>query len=234
MIIEEMVLEEWRFLLRDLENITGGDLLGREFVYRGQRMADWGLVTSFDRRADGSLKKRNDNFTSCIEQFKADAAHILPRDLSFGDLISLAQHYGLPTRVLDWSYSPYIGLFFAVTEAAATRQTAPAALWIMNRNKTSAEIDENEFTFVEYSDRQDDRILSQKGVFSMLKIDQEDLGAFIQTKRVSGLLKKVTITPNCFEPLSRHLRAMDITFARLFPGLEGQAREIAFRNNLIM
>ncbi|MBJ6373120.1 FRG domain-containing protein [Sedimentitalea arenosa] len=210
MVIEERVLDDWRFLLRDLEDVTSGDLLGRDLVFRGQRVSDWGLVTSFDRRASGSLKRRNERFTLCMEQFKTDAAHILPNALPLGDLISLAQHYGLPTRVLDWSYSPYIGLFFAETEAVSTNQTKPAALWIMNRKKVSEEIDENEFVFVEYSDRKDDRILSQKGLFSMLKIDQDDLEAFFREKKIPGLLRKVTITPNCFEPLSRHLRAMDL------------------------
>jgi hypothetical protein len=41
----------------------------------------------------------------------------------------LAQHYGLPTRLLDWSESPLIGLYFAATEGHEDRDGCVWALW---------------------------------------------------------------------------------------------------------
>ncbi len=42
--------------------------------------------------------------------------------LSDLELSALAQHYGAPTRILDWSLSPYISAFFAFMDAIVLRQ----------------------------------------------------------------------------------------------------------------
>jgi hypothetical protein len=41
------------------------------------------------------------------------------------------QHYGVPTRLLDWTYNPYIALFFALTDANIKSSQA-AAVWVLD------------------------------------------------------------------------------------------------------
>ncbi|WP_205954656.1 FRG domain-containing protein [Pantoea stewartii] len=55
----------------------------------------------------------------------------LERDLL--EIASIAQHYGLPTRLIDWSYNPYTAAFFA-SNGRPSASKGKICLWMMNTN----------------------------------------------------------------------------------------------------
>lgn len=99
--------------------------------YRGQSDSSWKLLPGF-YRLDSPPSE-----STLLKRFKQSAAMLLGRspDCSF-DWLFLMQHYGVPTRLLDWSESPLVGLYFAVEDQD---QTVDGSIWSLkpselNRN----------------------------------------------------------------------------------------------------
>jgi len=93
--------------------------------FRGKGQETWHLEPKLLRNAPaGTLE------THFINRFKQNASFLLERTpASEFDWLFLMQHYGMATRLLDWSESPLVGLYFAVEEAQ--HHDSDGALWAL-------------------------------------------------------------------------------------------------------
>ena len=66
-----------------------------------------------------------------MKQFKQNAFQFLsaPPKANLNGFF-LMQHYAIPTRLLDWTENPLVGMYFALQDYDAKRKQA-AALWCM-------------------------------------------------------------------------------------------------------
>jgi len=88
------------------------------WIYRGQS-EDWPLKTSLERaceRSNISLKDAPSLEQALITNFRRrydgnDQQFVLSDTLY---CLALMQHHGAPTRLLDWTYSPYVALYFSL------------------------------------------------------------------------------------------------------------------------
>jgi len=124
--LKEIHISSWNDFLNTVRGLSY-----REWVFRGQSDASWKLETSIFRafrditplRSQNSellqYIARNSYESILIDHFKSNAhLHLnqLPSDDDKLEWLSIMQHYGAPTRMLDFTYSPYIALFFGLND----------------------------------------------------------------------------------------------------------------------
>jgi hypothetical protein len=102
------------------------------WVFRGQSCSTWNLETSLHRTyktispaiSIGQCEK------NALNRFKRGAHHYMscpPDQNNTLEWLALMQHYGGPTRLLDFTNSFYIAAFFALESAKSD-----AAVWCLN------------------------------------------------------------------------------------------------------
>ncbi|WP_233148355.1 FRG domain-containing protein [Rhodopirellula sp. MGV] len=207
------------------------------FVFRGHQSADWCLTPSFDRtyssipleRRPKLAKELMENFTRYVGEY--DPKSIRSRRIGPDEdemwLMALAQHHGLPTRLLDWSRSPYIASYFAFTDlliSGMSCESTHVAIWAMD---TTSEIwsEHCGVRLVKVPRHIDERIRNQGGLFSLSVIPLASLEDHHRSMDpASPALTKFLVPQEEAAVAIEDLHTMDIHHAQLFPGYEGCVR----------
>lgn len=105
------------------------------FWYRGQENESWRLVPNVFRKPWPPEVLRETERDQ-MHTFRSRAGIRYERKPSFEDIaswISLMQHYGLPTRLLDWSRSPLVAAYFAIEKYLYQKTVEPidACVWML-------------------------------------------------------------------------------------------------------
>jgi hypothetical protein len=92
------------------------------WIYRGQEHYDWTLDSLLRRYFKGfGIKKEDyrDKELGLIRKFQREYQHynqFIPKQNDLIHWLSIMQHYSVPTRLLDFNYSIYIALLFALKD----------------------------------------------------------------------------------------------------------------------
>ncbi len=135
----ELVVDSAKQLFDKLYEYTSRD---GEFAFRGQPNSKDSLRPVIDRVLDkGAISYRLNKEEETIHLFRADATVYLSsveRELVERDKVSaltVMRHYGVPTRLLDWTMSPWVAAYFASSKDFPIRPSDnghDGAIWLFH------------------------------------------------------------------------------------------------------
>ena len=224
----------------DRELTTKIERLGNSFHVESKDLPDyeWKLVREFRRRA-----------------------HIYyanpPKEHEHVEWLALLRHHEGPTRLLDFTYSPFIATFFALE---ATEKDDIPVVWAINKNwirkRTEAVVPsevcdafaadrdgesfekmflENRYCFAGSVNpmRLNERLTLQQGVFlcpgNIKHSFEENLKGKTKPDTLKKEIHKIDISNVCRREALAQLRKMNIDRTTLFPGLDGFAQSLNTR-----
>lgn len=244
-------LEHWR----DFSSLLESDFFNgvdTQFVFRGHRRYDWEMTPTLARLTkDGivtaALREQQLNmFRKTIRGRIQDHSLLDDENEKEADeLWSIGQHHGLMTPLLDWSYSPYVALFFAFAkeDKADEKDNPYRAIYILNKSFINNDDLCPDIRVFEPKKDDHGRLVSQAGLFTFSPLDatienkladtlaselenlqasrDDEVGedAFEMAKYICKVYVKNEDQQECL----KHLRRMNVHHASLFPDLIGAA-----------
>lgn len=233
------------------------------WAFRGQQDERWPLQSSLSRYLSAFVPDRSAwriQEQRAIRIFRRKAHNYLSDVRALSDdlrCLGLMQHHGAPTRLLDFTKSPFVAAFFALERAvsnAAVFAVNTPALWTDRAVPVSAPhlvremidprlpgnferfylSDENPVMWFGEPAEMDQRLIAQAGTFVLPGLLHQPLDMILDQYTCSDeLLRKIVLPSEIRDEAMRSLYRMNITNASLFPDLEGLARSIALELEIV-
>jgi hypothetical protein len=208
---------------------------GAKRLYRGQA-DNWPLLPKLFR-----LERGQSGFTGLqfmiMDMFYERSLYLLPSSpIGQYDSLSLAQHHGLPTRLLDWSSNPLMALFFSVDSSHRPRPV----VWIFDGTQKQLDdgkqwnlhntgFDPSPVVIINPTPHSR-RVVAQAGWHTVhaLVLNRREVGKpqpMTETEDTAHLVG-VLIEPTKAQEIKKELREMGIHAATVYGDLTSVCREI--------
>lgn len=200
------------------------------WVFRGLGLCDYKLVPKVGRLPHTS-RSREKFERSIFDIFKRRATGRLKRTPENDwEWLALAQHHGLPTRLLDWSFNPFVALYFAV-EKHECKDGAVYALRAEKKVPHSMVAQDDPFKIgrpMKYlPSTVTERIRAQDGLFTIHSDVEIPLD---KNLREGWALGKILIPWKVKKVIRYGLFRQGIDRASLFPDLDGLAEHLVWQH----
>lgn len=226
------------------------------WIFRGQEDAHWPLDTSLSRYLAQYIPEASQwsiREERALRIFRRKAHNFLDDSGALVDdlrCLALMQHHGSPTRMLDFTKSPFVAAYFALCDArsdSAVFALDTPKLWKrapVNYPKLTRQVidprlkgnfanyflpNRHEILWIGEPRQMDRRLVAQSGTFVMPGVVNIPVDQVIHKYDVNdSLLQKLVLHQSVRSEGMKSLYRMNITHSTLFPGLDGLARSMAY------
>lgn len=181
-------------------------------------------------------------WATIIEKVETSNKSIIPEKTL--EWLTIMQHYGAPTRLLDWSFSPFIAAFFALEKAADT-----CCVFALNNDLLSEENElrfgdinfareafrkrngEQQFVFAYEPLLKNERIVRQQGVFLVPSSNYQTFDKILSgySFDTKDFAYKILFDKGLRLEALQNLKLMNISHEVLFPGVDGFCRSLSLK-----
>lgn len=219
------------------------------WAFRGERDERWPLYSSLSRyfqNFDVAPDAWPEQEGRILRIFKRKAHQFLEKPPSVEDdfhWLALMQHHGAPTRLIDFTWSPYVAAFFALE-----RTLGDGVVWAMNPARIDSSRAPNprmdprppgnfaryylkgkhRFIWMGEPHTMNRRLIAQSGTFAVPGVLNKPIEEILNDTDQENIMAKFVMTHPVREVGMRELYRMNITYATLFPDLDGLARSMAY------
>lgn len=226
------------------------------YVFRGHSNSVWRLQTTLQRNCAGKYTKE---FAQKMEEYTLNVFkskfHIYDKENeaphSLLEWLSVMQHYGVPTRLLDFTLSPYVALYFAIESIELSCET-DLALYAVNYSEINnysltllpencKTVDQNcvfdeilkqnnqQIIWVTEPSKLNVRMDRQLGSFITCGAHGCDIEETFKSNYSSIVVDKLIISKSMFEQIFALLRKVNITGSAIYGDLSGLSKTIAMQ-----
>jgi len=258
------VVSAWSEILEAIQDIqTAAKKDGDPLWYRGHRLSSWSIKSTAHRWVDRSFEAVGQNpperdriellrdvTKTLFHRFKARGWQLLsPEERSDWGLVFAMQHYGVPTRLVDWTENFVCALYFAQRGRA---QTDDAAIFVLNPQKLNKQTIQREGLVALGGDSNvaknvntnsyhpaivrpgedvetiavvpvltNPRMVAQRAAFTLGGANFQPL-----EERYASCIKKIVLPANLFDEANRFLEMAGQSHFGYFPDLDGLRQEL--------
>jgi hypothetical protein len=216
-----------------IDCLTSFDLKGLEItLFRGQS-SDYMLLPCIARnnmREDSTLLEK-----VMLAELRRPTAHNQNlKSLSDWEMLIVAQHYGMKTRLLDWTSNPLAALWFACKDISCIKSSSFVYVFLADKSYfTDTNKDPFDYgkTMIYQPNLNNDRILAQSGWFTAHKFSKKSkrFVPLLNNSVLKQLIFKIEILPlNKIEILNK-LATMGANYQKFYPDLEGVCKHLNWK-----